>query len=250
MRVDSRWIDSASWYVASELARRHDGYRIVQVHTSGGQSDRLWIGKWQPNPLPHDETWSALVFRETWSLNRWLGGAAHVNLASSHGDEGPAAAIEEWWHDFYAAEDPHQLVERLEEMAGLTPTPGSRPTTPTTLTYRVIARLLALTADARLPLTCRNLFIDSSDGGGSGIPKPQRFARVLTGTERLADGPVTPETYAYWLIERGGDCVALLREDGNAWSGQDEQQRDLMTLYRGPRRLWAVLAGAFPDLLP
>jgi hypothetical protein len=225
--MDHPWLnEDGSWFVASELVRRHPEMRIVQVHPSGGRSDRLWVGDWASDDVSD--------FSATWSLNRWEAGAIHIadgELFSSTP-----------WQDFARTRHPLELVADLERAVGMPAVEAAQPTTRRSLTYRLISHIVTSTVRTRHPVTCRSLYVDTS-GYGGGLDVPQHFERHVPSDLLDADGGVTRKAYRFWALSRDDHEIALLADDARGWTGSAEV--NLMAVYRTERRLAAVVRALF-----
>lgn len=118
----SRFVIAQSWWIASELVRRHPKLGLAETHPGGGMYDCLSLfatdGK-------HRRT---LI-----DLNRV--GRLHVHV---NPDFEPLT-----WKEVHEATDPHEPVRRIEAGTGLKRPSPTPPTSPAALSYRVIARVLA-----------------------------------------------------------------------------------------------------------
>ncbi|MCP2285151.1 PD-(D/E)XK nuclease superfamily [Promicromonospora umidemergens] len=83
------------------------------------------------------------------------------------------------------------------------------------LTYRLVTHVVTMTMFDELPIRCRSLFLDSSDIS-SGLSVPDRFAAHLPDFGGF-DADVPREVYEYWVLERGGEALALVHDGGRAW---------------------------------
>lgn len=210
------WAHAASWVVATELARRHSHTSIVQVHVPSGMADRLWVGRWHPE--------KELDFTVLWSLDR-AGGAAHTgpNLITFSDDP---------WTHLIRSGDPFDMIAELERAVGYRPVARARPTTPRTLTYRLISHVMSATAVTRRPVRCRNVVIDSSMG--SVVDIPDAFTHQLP-ADALDHEAIRPDHYRYWVLERDGRALALVSDRGRGWSARGEL--DLVAEYRSSRSI-------------
>lgn len=193
MRLDQRLVVLQSWWVASELARRHPSLGIIETHPGGGTYDCLSIMHWQSLP-------SSLV-----DLNRE--GSLHV-----HPDHIGALS----WEEELQAEDRRSTVRHLEELAGLNPPSRTPSTTPRSLTFRVAYQLLLLGLNDRNAWDVRNARIDTSGysdsrGDVDGFPTAQRAAR-----DQRADDPYGDPLYRFWKVSHDGRTVMVLDIDGSA----------------------------------
>lgn len=203
-----RRVYEQSWWIGSELARRQSRLRITETHPGDGLYDCLSIGDDGVGPGVDG----------TISLNRH--GTLHT-----HG--GPIDNLT--WMHAVAAESPHDVVRELE-MRMRWDVPGAPPTTPRSLAYRAISRLLTRTLNDREEWRVRQASKDNH-----WLPVPiddlrRRFPQASSTLEGLVEGRP-----GAWAILRNGDPAALVIEDGTLHRASDVV--DLMPVYRGRRRL-------------
>ena len=222
-----RYVIAQSWWVASELARRHPDLVIHEMHPGGGMYDCLALlspGDLQPfvqlNRVGTIHVMSAPEYRTTW-----------------------AEALE--------ATSAHAVVKEIEQVAGLripTKTPAS---TPRTLAYRFIATTLNTTLNDRLRWDARNEFMDSSDDSPTvlndylaGFPEVRRS---LLATPQIGLWH-EPESH-YWAVLRNDTPVAIVSIEGVVY--RPDRQINLTTEYRRhDSRIQPVVASALADVLP
>ncbi|RPF21474.1 hypothetical protein [Myceligenerans xiligouense] len=234
--IQQWWAEAASWMVASELVRRHPEMRIIQVHPSGGQSDRLWIGQWRTKSPESD-------FEPFWSLNRSPGGAIHAR--------DPARGLVTFsatpWLDMLQADGPNLFVDALERAAGNVCGPHRQDPSPRTLTYALISHLMASALFDERSVRCRSMFVDTS-GYGGGLDVPDGFMGRLPDLGEVEDR-VPHVVYGYWVLERGGETVAVVRDTGYVWlrSGQIDIAAEYSRRYRIEDVAAALISEQPPD---
>lgn len=222
-----RYVIAQSWWVASELARRHPDLVIHEMHPGGGMYDCLALlspGDLQPfvqlNRVGTIHVMSTPEYRTTW-----------------------AEALE--------AKSPHAVVKEIEEAAGLSRPAKAPASTPRTLAYRFIATTLNATSNDRHKWDARNEFIDSSDdiptvlnGYLAGFPEVRRS---LLATPQIGLWH-EPESH-YWALLRDETPVAIVSIEGIVY--RPDRQIDLAAEYRRhAARMLPVLASALADVLP
>lgn len=126
-----RLIVAKSWWIASEIARRHPELQIIETRPYEGADDNLCL----VHPRADPEL-------ELIRLDRL--GALEATPLGGIG-----------WDDVIAEEDPHAIVRALEKWAGLAEPLSAPPTTPPILVYRIIARVLTSLVDDRHVWNCR-----------------------------------------------------------------------------------------------
>jgi hypothetical protein len=218
-----------SWWIASELVRRHPHLRIVETHPGGGQYDCLTL---------IDRSEGAV--RAVVDLNRV--GRMHVP-----GTDG-AEPLD--WAAALAANGGHDVVRALEAACGL-PTPRTAPPSgPAVLCYRIIARVLTSLVDQRHAWDVRNGEIDSSGGSGR-RPELDEFPSVVESMRHVRPDDLFGEpAYRFWLLMRDADAVAVLDVDG-AVHFRDRSPSPLLPVYRASgRSLTSTVGQVLGHLLP
>lgn len=222
-----RYVIAQSWWVASELARRHPDLVIHEMHPGGGMYDCLALlsqGDLQPfvqlNRVGTIHVMSTPEYRTTW-----------------------AEALE--------AASPHAVVKEIEQVADLKMPAKAPPSTPRTLAYRFIAATLHATVNDRRRWDARNEFIDSSDdnptvlnGYLDGFPE---LRRSLPSTPQIGLWH-EPESH-YWAVLRDETPVAIVSIEGIVY--RPDRQIDLAGEYRRhDSRMLPIVVSALADVLP
>ncbi|WP_289020204.1 hypothetical protein [uncultured Ornithinimicrobium sp.] len=226
--VDQRLRTVQSWWLGSELVRRHPELLLIETHPGGGQYDCLTLMSMDPGGAGTN-----LV-----DLNRT--GRIHV------GDQTGFMT----WEQERAFGDRHGAMRRIENAAGLhapTQTPSS---TGKVLTYRVLASVLTTTLNEREPWDARNLMLDASNADVEPRFDLAAFPSAVEGVrERRRDDLFGRPEYRFWGLIQGEKLVAVLDTDGNVHLGSGP--RNLSTVYaqRG-RRLNAAIATTLAEVLP
>lgn len=223
------WVERASWYLATELVRRHPACSVVQVRSAGGQSDLIWVGGWTGNP-------SAPVFQQRWAIDRHGTGSVHV------GREMRQVTTEPWLE--LMSDEPRAFINRLEQAAGFPVTAMLRPPSARTLTYQVIEQVLALTALTDDRVTCRSVVVDAAGTGR--MDAPAEYVAVIASLMPSDQAPA--EAYRFWVLEQSARPIALLHDSGHAWVGATHH--DLAVLHGQTRRLQPLVAAVFAAVLP
>lgn len=154
-------------------------------------------------------------------------GAISLNrVGSAHFSSFAGEPHLESWQDFgaayAAAKDPRSVVIELERRAGLRPPIAVPVSTPQSLTYRVIAAILATTVFGRVAYECRNGMDDNSGMGGT-IRRDELFAPFPEPRSRAAvnkPGDWCDEPACrFWFIKREGEpIIALEPGSGFVWN--------------------------------
>ena len=231
-------IEALSWRLAAELGRRHPG-RLWIAHTipiDGVGYDCLTL--WRPGDRGQ-------IGPPIFQLNR--GGTIQIH----HRHDGQAVDHPpRWtWADYLTA-DPYRFVRTLESAAGL-PTPDTVPaTTATTLTWRLVATLLAHAVRSVHRIEAVSGF---ADGAGWGHPNDELFAS-FPGARRALDHPDATDPLGtphrrYWFVCVDGEPRVALSTHGTAWL-LGNVEIDLMAEYEAAdRRLGPIAAHLVQDVI-
>lgn len=198
-----------SWWIAAEIARRNPHLFVWEHHPGGGQYDCLALA---------DER--AFAAGPLIDLNR--DGSLQVHR--------PVSRTISTWADVLAADNPHDVVKALEVSAELRPSGG--PTTPRTLVYRVIARVLAGLVDDKHRWDARSDAEDRSDDKGG----PRGFLDLFPSAQAAAARAprlgwwLEPQSH-FWALTRDDEPVVLLDVRGRLHT-RSGSAVDLMESYR------------------
>jgi hypothetical protein len=220
-----RYAIAQSWWIATELVRRHPELTIVETHPGGGQYDVLEIVRDGASVI---------------SLNR--AGRIHITDSSQEPLEFEAT---------FGESEPRQVIEWLEHASRLSSPDGAAASTGKVLAYRALAHIVWMTAHQATPLDVRSEFLDSSGGGGSG-PRGL-LARFPIAHERSResrpDDPAGIPAHRYWLVMKGPEALAAADVDGFVYTG--ESCLSLSTLYaENGRSMSKTVIAALGPLLP
>ncbi|GAA1276086.1 hypothetical protein GCM10009609_43850 [Pseudonocardia aurantiaca] len=227
--IAPRFVIAQSWWIASEIVRRHPELRLIETHPGGGLYDCLTI----VGPGPHP---ASLI-----QLNRQ--GRIHVSARAEF------EPIE--WQEVLRSADAHDVVRRLEAGAGFrspTTTPAS---TPAVLGYRVISRVLSSLVNDKRQWDARNGQLDSADGAFEPNPQLQQFPTVReAASQRRADDILGQPHYRFWVLSGDAEPLAVVDSDGGLHL-RDRPHVRLPRLYReSGRSLTALIASVFGSFLP
>ena len=226
--VDRSLIEAASWRLASELMRRHpNGVRLFRGHPGSGQYDLLWM---TGIPAPGVDV----------RLNR--NGTIQVHGRADGGRDlsWPPTA----WSDYLSA-DPKDFIDRLERAAGWPAPSQVPPSTPITLTYRVLAALAGFGSKTVHPIWIEQGYIDSSGygGGPNGILRQFTIASDLTAVR--PDDFYEEPGYRFWIPVRDDKPLAAIEQtSATAWFLDGSDPIDLMATYRSMAKEPALVAAA------
>jgi hypothetical protein len=186
--------EKLSWELASRLVARHPlDLRLIRAFPGGGQYDVLWVlGEGQRPDIP---------------MNR-AGGTIQVHATA---DGGPAGWQPADWST-YERSDRERFLLELERAAGLPAPRAARAASCESLTYQVIAALVAR-GDAERPIEAHLGYVDSSGPFGGG-----EDAAIHTfgfSSELLAAGPHDRHGepgYRFWIVERAGEPIVAFEQ--------------------------------------
>jgi len=219
-------IEAASWRLASELMRRHpNGARLFRGHPGSGQYDVLWIVG-VPNP--------GVDVR----LNRT--GTIQVHGRADGGREiqwQPTSWIE------YLGSDSRAFIQRLEAAAGWPGPAEVPPSTPETLTYRVLAALAAMGTKTVHPIGIAQGYIDTSGYGGGPNTALRDFSIPSHLTDVRSEDFYGEPGYRFWLPCRDGAPFAAIEQtSATAWFLNRSAHLDLRMAYRELHKEPALVA--------
>lgn len=222
--IAARFQLAQSWWIATELVRRHPKITVIETHAGGGMYDSLSLLRDGTNIL---------------TINR--GGHIHAHLHPMEPVRLTCAFLDD---------DAHELIWHLEKACGLS-TPAKAPaTTPKTLTYRVLTYLCMATVNKSVPLDIRSAYNDTSGmGGGSRNLLPKFPIAAERARERRSDDPFGVPEHRYWLVLRDSHALAAVDVDGHAYLGA--QVLHLPTAYeQTDRNVTRTVAATLSSLLP
>jgi hypothetical protein len=218
-----------SWWITSELARRHPHLFIVEHHPMDGFYNSLGL-------VDLNVEKSTVVV----DVNR--PGSVHVH----HGAKMEPISLTE----ALSFDNAHEVVKRVE-IATRWGAPKATPqTTARTLTYRVIARVLASMVNDRHQW---DVVTEWDDGSWSDSSSNGHFANIPLAHHLLSTAPsvgVFGEPWVhFWALQRDGETIAMLDTTGRVATASG--CRDLLPSYRNYNgSLTRVIADALGDVLP
>ncbi|WP_349426551.1 hypothetical protein [Microbacterium sp. LWS13-1.2] len=222
----SRFAIAQSWWIASELVRRHPELMVYEMHPGGGQYDVLCVA------TPDQFTPDPRIVAPRVMLNR--AGTIQIH-------RGGQSEIVANWISVLEAAGPHEIVKDIEARAGWGSPSSSPSTTERAIGYRFFAAALAMLINDRRPWDVRSESLDSSEWGLSRAGLIGEFADVdseLAGTPGLG---IHGEPYShYWALRRGAETVAVVSMEGYLYRPGVEP-RALMDAYlKSDKRLLAM----------
>jgi hypothetical protein len=208
-----RFVDAQHWWIGSELCRRHPSLRLAEIDIDA-------IG-----PLL-----AVIDVLEPLLGQIYLSRVAGIQIVDR--DEFLICPPE-----LFMEANPHRLLRRIEDAHGMGAPANTPATNATTITYRIIARVLAATLDSRYSWTLRGerptdppVHDDISWAGDlSGFPSLGALRRrwaVAAARESLYDGP----SFNLWVLMRDLEPAALFDAYGAVHTA--EGRFDLLPAYR------------------
>ena len=214
-----------SWWLGSELVRRHPDLTLIETHPGGAQYDCLTLvraGR-EVEPLVH--------------MNRI--GKIHI----------VASDLSMTWAEERDFGDRHGAVRRIESAAGLSAPQATPPSAPTVLSLRAIYRILASMLNEREPWDARSAYYDSS-GEGSGSVDLSAFPSAANSIKvPRPNDPFGQPGYRFWCLGPGHASVAILDSDGGVHLR--DKETSLSDAYvRSGRSLTAAISMTLGAVLP
>jgi hypothetical protein len=218
----NRFVAAQSWWLASELLRRHPSM-IIQWADPTGIYDCLTVADTRGAGAKSPVLW----------LNR---------LGTIQVHSGEQSTVIATWDDVMASSDPHQYVRATEPYMGLKPPMSTPPATPRTLSYRFMSALLDLLINDRDRWDWSpEVAFGERAGKITGFPNAQTdFPHVkIEGWE-----PEGLREAHFWSLTRDGAAIAMASDLGCFYVR--DSSFDLMEQYqlrdRDLRRLAADLS--------
>jgi hypothetical protein len=222
-----------SWWLASELVRRHPEFILREAHPGDGMYDVLIV-----RPRSGEDFASTRAM-----LNR--SGSVQVQLARY------VEPNTEWigtWSDVIAAADPHEFVKRIERVASWNPSAKTPATTERSIAFRVVSALMTTMVNDRSRWDVRNESLNEFISGADDAHF-DRFAdarRDLLATATYADWD--DSRAHFWVVLRDDDAIGMISEEGRLYLPRARQ--DLLSVYRASgRNLSATIATALGSVL-
>lgn len=233
-----RFVIAQSWWLASELVRRHPQLLVHEMHPGGGMYDVLAL--YTP---PYDAGATQIMLNRAGTIQ------VHHISGDPHND-----VLLGTWADLLAADDPHWMVKNIEDAARLRLAKKAPASTPRALSFRFISAALSATINDRHVWDARNEFIDSS----SSYPGSAEVNGYLDAFPAVRDDLRTtpsipgewhePESH-YWAILRDQKPVAIVSIEGRVYCR--DRRYDLARAYSEQnRQMLPLIITVLGDLLP
>jgi hypothetical protein len=219
-------VNARSWWIATELCRRHA---------------QLSIGEWLGGERPQDSLGLYDEIRGSRIID--------INRAGdlSVGSPGSAAEPELRWPQVFMA-PARTAVLALERAAGLAAPAKPLRTAGSLLTYRLITTLVAAGATATRPCEVRSAF----PMGPEHTPAEHLFHDFRGAAERRRGAGTTPvgdAAHGFWSVQRNGEVACLLDTSAYLYS-RDEAPVDLHPAFEASgRNIWRLVGSEFAALV-
>lgn len=225
-------VNSRSWWIATELCRRHA---------------RLSIGEWQDGGKPQDSLgiYDEVDGRLLVDINRagdiWVAGAlSDAGTASAKGTDG---ATRRSWSQVFAS-PAFATVLALEAAAGLRAPSRRLRTAGPLLGYRVVTAVVGRDATSSRPYDVRSAF---PVGPRSAVAEHlfRDFPEAGVARRTLEPVPFGEATRGFWAFRHDGEAAHLLDPAGTLYS-RDRDPVDLHAAYQNlGRDLWRLVGEVF-----
>lgn len=226
MNLQQRMINLQSWWVASELIRRHPELELIETHPGGGLYDCLSVLSIESSEKVNID------------LNR--NGRMHIHSAMPswfNADRWDIRYPVEWSTEL-EQEDRRRIPRFLEDATGLLPPAQTPVTTPKTLAFRIIYHLLLFSLNEAEYWDVRNGELDSS-GMYSDNERPYfegiESAQIALRQSRPLGWKANVSRYDFWGVLRDDRCLGLLQIDGTLHRPNAEPV-NLMKVYNANKR--------------
>ena len=226
MNLQQRMVNLQSWWVASELIRRHPELELIETHPGGGQYDCLSV-------LSADGAHKLHI-----DLNR--NGRMHIHSGTPSWFDSARWDIRHpvEWSTESEQEDRRRIPRFLEDATGLLPPAQTPVTTSKTLGFRIIYHLLLFSLNEAEHCDIRNGELDSS-GMYSDSERPYfagiESAQIALRHSRPLGCKAHVPQYDFWGVLRDGRCLGLLQNDGTLHRPNTEPV-NLMETYNSNKR--------------
>lgn len=222
----ARFVIAQSWWIASELVRRHPDLVIHESHPGGGMYDCL-----------------TLLTAEA------LTPIAQVNRAGTiRASENSELSVR--WDQVMSASSPHAIVKQIEAATGLRPPARTPASTHKVLAYRFVAAALHAAVNDRHAWDARNEFIDTADWWPGDAELHGYLAAFPHAIKDLRSTPHIglwhePESH-FWALLRAEKPVALVSIEGKVYVR--DRTIDLRSEYSTGKSMQLIVATVLAEL--
>lgn len=226
-RPADRFVVAQSWWIASELIRRHPGLFVHESHPGGGMYDCLTL-------------LTAEAFKPLVQINR----AGSIQVCDD-----PDFSVR--WDEVMRASSPHAVVKQIEAAAGLQPPARTPASTRKSLAYRFIAAALNATVNDRHEWDARNEFIDTADWWPGDAELHGYLEQFPQAIDELKSTPPIglwhePQSH-FWALLRAGKPVALVSIEGKVYLR--DRVIDLYSSHASGVSRYSIIAKALADFV-
>ena len=223
----ARFVIAQSWWIASELVRRHPDLVIHESHPGGGMYDCLTL-------------LTAEALTPLAQINR----AGTIQVSGARDFSVP-------WDQVISAPSPHATVKQVEAAAGLLPSERTPRSTRKALAYRFIAAALNATVNDRYAWDARNEFIDTADWWPGDAELHGYLEPFSRATADLGSTPRIglwhePESH-FWGLLRAEEPVALVSIEGKVYVR--DRTIDLRSEYSTGKSMQLIVATVLAEFI-
>lgn len=223
----ARFVIAQSWWIASELVRRHPDLVIHESHPGGGMYDCLTL-------LAADARTPVA------QINR--AGSVQVSATSDFSVR---------WDQVMSAPSPHAVVKQIEAAAALRPPAHAPRSTRKTLAYRFIAAALNATFNDRHAWDARNEFIDTSDWWPGDAELHGYLETFPQAINDMRSSPQIglwhePESH-FWALLRDEEPVALVSIESKLYVR--DRTIDLRTEHSTGKSMQSIVATVLAEFI-
>lgn len=219
-----------SWWIASQLARRHPRLTIIETKPEFTAQD---------NP--------ALIDSVVAPSSR--GAVLEIDRNGSLGRSSEPKLQSMTWREVFEAGDPFEPLTRLEATAGLASPVGNPRSGRKAVVYRLIARLLSTTLNDRRPLQVRSGYLQTFQLGSGCWPELRHFPGVAAALHDVRPDDVDGQPgYRFWMLKHDHRLVAVLDTDACLYLA-DETSTDVYKRYRRTGSLTRTLGDTLGQFL-
>ena len=236
--LGSRLIIAQSWFIASELVRRHPDLRLIETNPCDGQYNCLSLYG------PQGTKPSALIqLNRNGSMSAMRDGEQVTSIPWS-------ATLSQFAYSQATPALAYQALKQLEHHSGLGHPVATPPSSPAALSFRAIARVLTSLLNDKSVWDARNEREDSSGWSPTDRGYVTQFpaAHAASRYARRDDILGVP-TYRFWALLKDSEAVAILDTEGNTYTRDGTEH--LPTVYQATgRNLTLTIARALGPVLP
>ncbi|MCM3849995.1 hypothetical protein ND486_27775 [Pseudonocardia sp. DR1-2] len=219
-----------SWWIASQLVRRHPRLAIIETKPDFTAQDNL-----------------ALIDSVVAPSSR--GAVLEIDRNGSLGRSSEPELPSMTWREVFEAGDPFEPLTRLEATAGLASPAGNPRSGRKAVAYRLIARLLSTTLNDRRPLQVRSGYLQTFQLGSGCWPELRHFPDVAAALDDVRTDDVDGQPgYRFWMLEHDHRLVAVLDTDARLYYA-DETSTDVYKRYRRTGSLTRTLGDTLGQFL-